>query len=145
MERPDRMNRVEPCLCIADRNPNVSVYLGRVFLERGYKTRVARNCLEVWRMFREPEAPDLLIFDLEIPCMDSVGTLARLMGRLPELPVVLYAHGSEGLDHPMIQGAAALVRKSPDTRALVRTVDHLINRAYPGRFAEFGLEEEQLH
>ena len=137
-----RMNRAVPCVCIADRNANVSVFLGRIFQGRGYETRVARNCGEVRNLFRDSEPPDLLIYDPETPCQDSASALSGLMADLPSLPVVLYTHGSDGLDLTILQRAAALVEKSPDPRALVRTVDHLIRRAYPGRFPENGRGED---
>ena len=72
--------------------------------------------------------PDLVLTDLQMPEVDGLELVNRIVERFPDLPVVLMtAHGSENIEaQALANGAASFVPKTELANSLVETVQHVL-------------------
>jgi DNA-binding response OmpR family regulator len=122
-------------ILIADRNRHVREFLRREFNEAGFRAQVAKDGQEVLMIVDCDAPPDLLILDLEMPHGDGLEVLQRLQERAPPLPVVIHSFLAEHANQPGLELAAALVEKKGDPNCLKTTVNEVLRRHYPERFA----------
>jgi CheY-like chemotaxis protein len=75
--------------------------------------------------------PDLVLTDLQMPELDGLELVNRIVERFPDLPVVLMtAHGSENIAaQALANGAASFVPKSELAQSLVDTVRQILSIA----------------
>lgn len=82
-------------ILIADRNSHVRNYLKREMRAAGYHVRLAENGREVLKYSYDPEPLDLLILDPDLPDVDAKTLFARLVDRIPALPMVIHTFLSD--------------------------------------------------
>ena len=102
---PAHLNRAKATVLVVDDSSAMRRYL-RLLLELdSYQVETASNGTEAVRRLREGFSPTIVLLDLEMPGMDGLKTLRRLLKLQPELKVIMYS----GVDDPRkVQRAAAL-------------------------------------
>jgi CheY-like chemotaxis protein len=93
--------------------------------DEGYKVTVAHSGIEALRSI-EANPPDLVVLDIQMPGMDGIETLERLVGSDKGIPIILntaYSHYKEDFT---TWGADAYVVKSSDTSKLKAEIKRLL-------------------
>ena len=123
-------------ILIADRNRHVRELLRRELTAEGYRVVVAKDGRELLELLAGPEAPDLLILDLEVPYLDEVALWNRLKGQEPAIPVLIHTFGPEDRGPQPGAPAVSFLEKRGDTNHLKAAVVDAITRtsaAGPGK------------
>lgn len=98
-------------ILIVDRNPRVRGFLEREMSRAGYRIRLAENACDLlqWPYDRDPV--DLVIIDPDLP--DAVGPhlMQVLSQRIPQIPVIVHSHPSQGVTGPEVAAPFILVEK----------------------------------
>lgn len=93
--------------------------------EEGYAVTVVNSGHEALaEVDRDP--PDLIVLDIQMPGMDGIETLEKVLGRDKGIPVILntaYSHYKEDF---LTWGADAYVVKSSDTTKLKQEIKRLL-------------------
>jgi len=93
--------------------------------DEGYAVTVAHSGAEAL-VAVEANPPDLIVLDIQMPGMDGVETLERLIGRDKGIPVILNTAYSHYREDFTTWGADAYVVKSSDTLDLKREIKRLL-------------------
>lgn len=116
-------------ILVADRNPHIRSFLKRELTSQGYQVQLARNGRELRSIVGKDGHLDLLILDLDMPTVDGPEILHQLKGRLPPLPVIVYAFLEGDGYRPFLQ-CAAFVEKRGDIEELKRAVEKVMCSRY---------------
>jgi CheY-like chemotaxis protein len=98
---------------------------------RGHAVQCAANGSEALRLLIDtPTPPELILLDLKMPVLDGWGFLAERAKDplLADTPVVIMSGCSDVTQKAKEAGAAAVVRKPADPRALVSLIEHFAVR-----------------
>jgi CheY-like chemotaxis protein len=99
------VNRPKATILVVDDSPAMQRYL-RVLLELdAYQVETASNGSEALQRVREGCSPAVVLLDLQMPGMDGLKTLRRLLKLQPELKVIMCS----GVDDPSQMHRAALL------------------------------------
>ncbi len=93
--------------------------------DEGYAVTVANSGQEALDLVEE-NAPDLILLDIQMPGMDGIETLEKLLGKDKGIPIILntaYSHYKEDFT---TWGADAYVVKSSDTSKLKEEIKRLL-------------------
>ncbi len=112
-------------ILIVDDEKNQRLLYEEEFEERGFEVHTAENGMEALRMVDQVK-PNLVILDISMPGMDGIETLAGILAKHPNLPVVLHTAYSSYKDNFMSWSAHAYVVKSSDREELFATVRQLL-------------------
>lgn len=97
----------------------------------GHSVEEAANGLEALENLDENEPPDLLVMDETMPVMDGPTLLARLGGRLPELPVIVVSARREAESDATTEGVDVRLEKPIDFDRLLDAI-HRLTGGYAG-------------
>jgi two-component system, response regulator, stage 0 sporulation protein F len=95
--------------------------------DEGYKVTVTHSGQDALHMV-EKNPPDLIVLDVQMPGMDGIETLEKLLGKDKGIPIILntaYSHYKEDFT---TWGADAYIVKSSDTSALKSEIKRLLNK-----------------
>ncbi len=95
--------------------------------DEGYAVTVATSGQEALESV-EKDPPDLIILDIQMPGMDGIETLEKLIGRDIGIPVILNTAYSHYKDDFTTWGADAYVIKSSDTSKLKGEIKRLLGK-----------------
>ena len=109
-------------ILIADRNRHVREFLRRELTAECYRVEVARDGRELLSKLAGPEAPDLLILDLEIPYLDEMAVWARLREQEPAIPVLIHSFVADDRTHLTETAAVTFLEKKGDPELLKAAV-----------------------
>lgn len=93
--------------------------------DEGYTVSVAHSGQQALEMI-ESNPPSLILLDIQMPGMDGIETLEKILGRDKGIPVILntaYSHYKEDFT---TWGADAYVVKSSDTTLLKQEIRRLL-------------------
>lgn len=93
--------------------------------EEGYLVTLAHSGNEALRLV-EGTSPDLIVLDVQMPGMDGIETLEKLLGRDKGIPIILNTAYSHYKDDFTTWGADAYVVKSSDTSKLKAEIKRLL-------------------
>ena len=77
-------------ILVVDRNPRIRDFVKRELLSDGHRVLTAENTEALRRCIARPERLDALVIDPNMPGLDGVGSLERLLLSRPALPVVFH-------------------------------------------------------
>jgi CheY-like chemotaxis protein len=116
-------------ILIVEDNPELRETLGLLLEGEGFEVSTAvhgQDALDVLR--REPELPDLILLDLQMPVMDGVSFLGALpaagIPHATDVPVLVVTAGRISVD-----GVAGIIRKPFELDQLLAAVSRLAHRA----------------
>jgi len=93
--------------------------------DEGYRVTVATSGAEALSAV-EQNPPDLIVLDIQMPGMDGIETLEKLLGRDKGIPVILNTAYSHYREDFTTWGADAYVVKSSDTSKLKQEIRRLL-------------------
>jgi len=93
--------------------------------DEGYRVTVATSGAEALSAL-EQNPPDLIVLDIQMPGMDGIETLEKLLGRDKGIPVILNTAYSHYREDFTTWGADAYVVKSSDTSKLKQEIKRLL-------------------
>ena len=113
-------------ILIVDDEPHICELYRSDFEDEGYDVSVA-NSGEDALAEAEKNPPDLIILDIQMPGMDGIETLEKLIGKDKGIPVILNTAYSHYKEDYRTWGAEAYVVKSSDTTTLKQEVKRLLS------------------
>jgi CheY-like chemotaxis protein len=93
--------------------------------DEGYAVTVVNSGAEALQVV-DNNPPDLIVLDVQMPGMDGIETLEKLLGKDKGIPVILNTAYSHYKDDFTTWGADAYVVKSSDTSKLKTEIKRLI-------------------
>lgn len=93
--------------------------------DEGYAVEVTHSGKDALAVV-ESNPPDLIVLDIQMPGMDGVEILEKLIGRDKGIPVILNTAYSHYKDDYTTWGADRYVVKSSDTSELIREIKGLL-------------------
>ena len=120
------MPNLTPRLLIVDDDPMIATTLSDIFRGFGHQVRTAGDGFSALGQIRT-EVPDILLSDLNMPCMSGFELLSIIRRRLPEVFVIAFSAAFSGEEVPAGIAADAFYEKSTGlTRLfeLVKTATH---------------------
>ena len=128
------MNR-EFTILITDRNRNVRNFLLREFIREGYRVKTAENGQDIYKIISSERAPDLIVFDPEVPNMNLSIILEKLR-QSKKAPLIILHAFFVNENHPLLKAGAVLVKKRGNPDTLRETVHRVLKTRYPDRFKQ---------
>jgi DNA-binding NtrC family response regulator len=129
------LNTVKATILVVDDSPEMQRYL-RVLLEiDSYRVEIASNGFEALQSLHRGCAPQVVLLDLEMPGMDGLETLRRILEVRPQQKVIMCS----GVDDParIIQaaarGAVAFLVKPVQHLYLSAAIERCLNEGPPKR------------
>jgi DNA-binding response OmpR family regulator len=117
---------------IVDDDRNQRTLYSRELGEEGYEVLTAadgREALEVFAL----RSPDVVVLDVQMPNMDGIETLGRLLSADRRIPVILHTAYSSYKTNFMTWSADAYVVKSSDLTELKAKIREVLGGAAEGR------------
>jgi CheY-like chemotaxis protein len=93
--------------------------------EAGYSVRIAGDGKEALSIV-DSESPDLIVLDIQMPGMDGIEALEKILGRDKGIPVILNTAYSHYREDYTTWGADAYVVKSSDITELKAEIKRLL-------------------
>jgi len=112
-------------ILVVDDEKNICELYKRELEDEGYAVTVASSGQEGFAAV-ESNPPDLIVLDIQMPGMDGIEILEKLLGRDKGIPVVLNTAYSHYKDDYHTWGADAYVVKSSDTTKLKAEIRRLL-------------------
>ena len=91
----------------------------------GYEVVTASDGKEALVKVQE-QLPDLIIMDINMPRMDGIETMGKILGRNKEIPIIINTAYSNYKDSFMSWAADAYIVKSSDLLELKNTVKEIL-------------------
>jgi len=112
-------------ILIADDDQNIRFLYEQELFDEGYQTVLARNgkeCLEKV----EKELPDLVLLDINMPKMDGLEAIWRIIELNRNLPIIINSGYSSYRDNYMSWGADAYLIKSNNLEELKLSIKNVL-------------------
>jgi DNA-binding response OmpR family regulator len=104
-------------ILVVEDDRNQRTLYSRELTEDGYEVVMAADGKEALRVFGE-RTPDVVVLDIQMPNMDGIETLGRLLSADRKIPVILHTAYSSYKTNFMTWSADAYVVKSSDLSEL---------------------------
>jgi len=112
-------------ILIVEDEPNLRLLYRKDLEQDGYQVDVAADASEGMRLL-ETSRPDLVVLDIRMPGMDGLDAMGRMLGKFPQLPVILNTAYSSYKDNFLSWSADAYVIKSSDTTELRQKIREIL-------------------
>ena len=124
---------------VADRNRNVRDFLRRELSAEGYEVAVASDGGQILAYIEGESVVDLLVFDLEMPDVDSSKIFEKTQNRRPPLPVVIHTFLTEESERDFsLNNGEIYIEKSGNIEHLKAGIADMLNRFYPDQPLDAG-------
>src|ERR1700749_364075 len=77
------------CILLTEDLPDQRALYHDVLREAGYKVRDAASAREALEAYDE-EKPDLVVLDIQMPGMDGIEAMGKILAKRRDTPVILY-------------------------------------------------------
>ncbi len=91
----------------------------------GYDVVTASDGKDALEKVQE-QSPDLIVMDINMPKMDGIETMGKILGKNKEIPVIINTAYSNYKDNFMSWAADAYIVKSSDMSELKNTVKEIL-------------------
>jgi len=114
-------------ILVVDDEKNICELYKMELEEGGYEVTLANSGQQALQeVDRTP--PDLIVLDIQMPGMDGIETLEKLIGKDKGIPIILNTAYSHYKDDFTTWGADAYVVKSSDTSKLKKEIKRLLGQ-----------------
>lgn len=110
-------------LLVEDHDEQRDLY-SSVLVDAGYEVIQARSGKEALESF-ERLKPDIVVLDIQMPGIDGIEALGRLLAKDKHIPVILHSAYPSYKANFMTWAADAFVEKTGETSELVKAVNRL--------------------
>ncbi len=117
---------MEKILCVDDDPSLLSLYQLELS-EEGYEVILARDGKEALMKIEE-ESPNVVVLDICMPGKDGIETLAAMLSKNRQIPVILNTAYPQYQENFMTWGAEAYVVKSSDLTELKQKVREVLDK-----------------
>jgi two-component system, response regulator, stage 0 sporulation protein F len=114
-----------PCVLVVDDDNNQRALYQEELADEGYNVITARDGREALQMAQE-QKPNLVVMDINMPVMDGLDTLSRLLEIDRSVPVVIHTAYASYRESFSSWSADAYVVKNSDLSELKATVKKLL-------------------
>lgn len=119
-----------PTILIVEDEPNQRLLYRMALEDEGYKIVEAAEGREALIQVLS-ESPDLVVLDLQMPGMDGIDTLWRILGLDAEIPVIIHSCQDRYRENYMTWVADAFVSKSSDLAPLKEVIADMLRKKIP--------------
>jgi len=112
-------------ILVVDDEPHIGELYKSELEDEGYGVTVATSGEDAFAII-EQSPPDLIVLDIQMPGMDGIEMLEKLVGSDKGIPVILNTAYSHYRDDFTTWGADAYVTKSSDTSKLKAEIRRLL-------------------
>jgi CheY-like chemotaxis protein len=129
-------------ILVVDDSPDMLRYLRMVLELDSYRVETANNGVEALQRVRNGTVPEVVVLDLQMPEMDGLKTLGRLLKLQPQLKVIMCS----GVDDPdqvqqaALLGARAYLKKPVQHLYLSAAVKECLGRGHEIPIGDDGAE-----
>ncbi|OHB84005.1 MAG: two-component system response regulator [Planctomycetes bacterium RIFCSPHIGHO2_02_FULL_38_41] len=113
-------------LLVEDDKNQLLLYKQELTLE-GYNIITARDGIEAVDRVKE-EKPDLIIMDINMPKMNGIESLGKILSEQKNIPVIIHTAYSSYKDNFMAWSADAYIIKSSDISELKNKIKELLTK-----------------
>ena len=113
-------------LLVEDDKNQLLLYKQELTLE-GYNIITARDGIEAVDRVKE-EKPDLIIMDINMPKMNGIESLGKILSEEKNIPVIIHTAYSSYKDNFMAWSADAYIIKSSDISELKNKIKELLTK-----------------
>ena len=117
----------EQIILIVEDEPHLRELYRSELSEEGYHVLMASNGAEAISVM-EKTLPDVIILDLQMPEMDGIETLGKVVNRFKGIPIIIHSAYAGYQDDFRSWAADAYVVKSSDLSKLKTTVTKLLKK-----------------
>lgn len=114
-------------ILIVEDDKNQCLLYKQELSEEGYSVEVARDGKEAVTMVKL-NPPDLIVMDINMPGMDGIEAMGKILGENSKIPVIINTAYSSYKDNFMTWSADAYVVKSSDLMELKNTIKDVLNK-----------------
>ena len=118
-------------LVVEDEKNQALLYKSELAAE-GYNVFVARDGREAITMTKL-NPPDLVVLDINMPGMDGIEAMGKILGENNRIPIVINTAYSSFKDNFMTWSADAYIVKSADLSELKKTIKEILGKRRPNR------------
>jgi len=119
-------------ILIADRNPRVRGFLEREMSRAGYRIRLAESARDLLQWAYDRDPVDLVIMDPDLPDAADSHVMHMLSKRIPQVPVIVHAHPSQGVTETDAVTSFILVEKGGNSvERLKEVAENLLKHPRP--------------
>jgi CheY-like chemotaxis protein len=112
-------------ILVVDDEKNICELYRRELEDEGYSVSIAGSGGEALAAI-ESDPPDLVVLDIQMPGMNGIEALERILGRDKGIPVILNTAYSQYKDDYTTWGAESYVVKSSDTTRLKEEIKRIL-------------------
>lgn len=112
-------------ILITEDDANQRLLYERTFTREGYRVQGASNGRDALAMAKK-DPPDLVVMDINMPSMDGLDVISRLLAEDRNLPIVIHTAYKEYKSNYTSWSADAYIMKKSDLTELCSTVRRLL-------------------
>ncbi|PQV63747.1 Response regulator receiver domain-containing protein [Abditibacterium utsteinense] len=125
MNSPQSQEQKRPIVLVVEDDPNQRALYEEELSDEGYEILTAEDGRQALQVAQETP-PDLVVMDVNMPKMDGLDTLARLLEVKRETPVIIHTAYASYRDSFASWSADAYIVKNSDLSELKATVKRLL-------------------
>lgn len=114
-------------ILVVEDDKNQSLLYKKELSEEGYSVYLARDGREAVTMAKL-NPPDLLVLDINMPGMDGIEAMGKILAENNRLPIVINTAYSSFKDNFMTWSADAYIVKSSDLSELKKTIREILEK-----------------
>ena len=114
-----------PSILLVDPNPSTRDCTCRTLSAEGWAVRCHGSGRQAYEEIMAAP-PDLVVQEISLPDLDGLELLARVAGRHPSVPVIIYTGNQSQKDNFLTWMAEAYVVRRPDAGPLLRAVRRVL-------------------
>ncbi|MCS6862173.1 MAG: response regulator [Abditibacteriales bacterium] len=114
-------------ILLVEDDPNQGLLYEQELTDDGYRVLRAMNGRDALNILKE-QRPDCVVMDINMPVMDGLDALGKILGIYPKLPIIINTAFTAYKDSFMSWAADAYVVKSSDLTELKERIAEVLSK-----------------